>query len=161
MPWEEGFPEWARSAPRAVRSNTHPKKSAWSAVPYREGDSSSSGYSVSLVLSVPRPMAAITKSTGRMTWAMKPRTSRRVWWDLLMNRAEVLFSSRGKPCRLLDLIRSWSGHKGRHLVTGQHLCTAGKHSGMTFRFLHTFTEGKSKLRRWNKHRIRRGTGLQT
>lgn len=110
---------------KVLRSSTHPKKSAWSAVPYREGDSSSSGYSVSLVLSVPRPMAAITKSTGRMTWAMKPRTSRRVWWDLLMNRAEILFSSSGKPRRLLDLISSWSGHTGqRGLVMAQHLCWA-------------------------------------
>lgn len=125
----------ARSEPSAAGvsgSGTHPKKSAWSAVPYREGDSSSSGYSVSLVLSVPSPMAAVTKSTGRMTWAMKPRTSRRVWWNLLMNRAEVLFSSSGKPRRLLDLIRSWSGHRGWHLVMTQHLCNGDSTLGGHF-----------------------------
>lgn len=98
---------------RITKKTTHPKKSAWSDVPYREGESISSGYSVSLVLSVPSPIAAMTKRTGRMTWAMKPLTSRRVWWNLLMNKADVFLSSNGKPCRLLDLIRSWSGYKRR------------------------------------------------
>lgn len=52
---------------RMTKNPTHPKKSAWSDEPYREGERISSGYSVSLVLSVPRPIAAITKRTGRMT----------------------------------------------------------------------------------------------
>lgn len=112
---------------RIAENAPHPKKSAWSDVPYREGERISSGYSVSLVLSVPSPIAAITKRTGRMTWAMKPLTSRRVWWNLLMNRADVFLSSNGKPCRLFDLIRSWSGYKRRtHFVMDQYLWNAGR-----------------------------------
>lgn len=111
---------------RMKTNSTHPKKSAWSDVPYRDGERISSGYSVSLVLSVPSPIAAVTKRTGRMTWAMKPRTSRRVWWNLLMNKADVFLSSNGKPCRLFDLIRSWSGYKRTHFVMDQYLLNAEK-----------------------------------
>lgn len=138
---------WAFMGWRLKRNTTHPKKSAWSDVPYREGERISSGYSVSLVLSVPSPIAAITKRTGRTTWAMKPRTSRRVWWNLLMNKADVFLSSNGKPCSLLDLIRSWSGYKRTHFVMEQYSWNAenwcsldpGSYFGCLF-----FSDGKMK-----------------
>lgn len=137
---------------RLKRNTTHPKKSAWSDVPYREGERISSGYSVSLVLSVPSPIAAITKRTGRMTWAMKPRTSRRVWWNLLMNKADVFLSSNGKPCRLLDLIRSWSGYKRTHFATDQYSWHAENwcslELGVTLAACSPFQMEKSKLVSW-------------
>lgn len=139
---------WALMGWRLKRNTTHPKKSAWSDVPYREGERISSGYSVSLVLSVPSPIAAITKRTGRMTWAMKPRTSRRVWWNLLMNKADVFLSSNGKPCRLLDLIRSWSGYKRTHFATDQYSWHAENwcslELGSYFGCLFSFSDGKIK-----------------
>lgn len=141
---------------RITKNTTHPKKSAWSDVPYREGERISSGYSVSLVLRVPSPIAAITKRTGRTIWATKPLTSRRVWWNLLMNKADVFLSSNGKPCRLFDLIRSWSVYKRMHF-SWISICEKQGIDGYSTLGVHLvsctpLTDGKSKLLSWNIHR---------